>query len=41
MDFFKQLECNPRNKEEREFVDNFITELTDYLNCFKEKADAL
>ena len=37
MDFFKQLECNPRNKEEREFVDNFITELTDYLNCFKEK----
>ena len=37
MDFYKQLECNPRNKEEREFIDNFITELTDHLNCFKEK----
>jgi len=37
IDFFKEQKISPREIEKSEFVEEFITELTDYLNDFKEK----
>lgn len=39
IDFFKDLENNFRSGEVREFVDNFITELSDHLKEFMEEVD--
>jgi len=37
IDFFKEQKISPRDMEKSEFVEDFITELTEYLNDFKEK----
>jgi len=37
IDFFKEQKISPREIEKSEFVEEFIAELTDYLNDFKEK----
>jgi len=39
IDFFKDLENNFRGTEVRKFADNFINELTEYLEGFFEKVD--
>lgn len=39
IDFFKDLENSFRGTEVRKFADNFINELTEYLEDFFEKVD--
>lgn len=39
LDFFKGLENNLKDIKDKGFVNNFISELTDYLNNFKDKKE--